>query len=197
LVLALIIEQPSHGYEITQRYQRRFGSLLPMSVPRTYGALERLRDAGLIKPVILTPARPTGTQHLMRRSYQATPAGAEAYLEWVAGRMRDDPQRLELLGRISSVGLFGTDGILEVVDRYQRECMEELRQLPTASSRAETGQLSLEELTESLIVDQQRRELAARNDWAVHARQVLEAHKRSAAAQAADTAPRQRRREAS
>ncbi len=43
LVLALVIEQSSHGYEISQRYQRRFGSFVSMSVPRVYAALDRLR----------------------------------------------------------------------------------------------------------------------------------------------------------
>jgi DNA-binding PadR family transcriptional regulator len=183
LVLALVIEQPSHGYEITQRYQRRFGPLLPMSVPRIYAALDRLRDAGMIKPITLKPVKPTGKQHLMRRSYQATAAGAKAYHQWAAGQMRDDPQRSQLLCRIASTGLFGIDAVLDVIDRYQRECLEELRTLPAVREGSAEGQLSLEELTETLVVDQQRRELGAQNDWAVHARQVLEAHKHSAPTQ--------------
>jgi DNA-binding PadR family transcriptional regulator len=184
LVLALIIEQPSHGYEISQRYQRRFGSFLPMSVPRVYGALDRLRDTKMIEPIRLKPVRPAGKQHLMRRSYRATEAGVQAYQRWVAERMRDDSQRPRLLGRIASSGLLGIDALLDVIDRYQRECMEELRALPTGSEQSDTGHSSLAELTESLVIDQQRRELAARIDWAVHARKALEAHKQSAAAEA-------------
>jgi DNA-binding PadR family transcriptional regulator len=191
-VLALVIEQPSHGYEILQRYERRFGSLLPMSVPRIYGALDRLRDAGMIKPITIKPAKSTGRQHLMRRSYQATAAGAKAYRQWVAGRMRDDPQRIQLLGRIASTGLFGIDAVLDVIDRYQRECIEELRALPTGDAHSEVAQSSLEEVTRSLVVDQQRRELAAHNDWAVHARQVLEAHGRSASPRAGGRKSRRR-----
>jgi DNA-binding PadR family transcriptional regulator len=180
LVLALVIEQPSHGYEICQRYQRRFGDMLPTSVPRVYGALDRLRDAGMIRPIASKPAKPAGKQHLMRRSYRATDAGLEAYHRWVAERMRDDPQRPQLLARITSSGLLGTDAVLDVIDRYQEECMEELRALPTGSELLESGQASLQELTESLVIDQQRRELRARSDWAAHARKVLEAHKQSA-----------------
>jgi DNA-binding PadR family transcriptional regulator len=178
LVLALVIEQPSHGYEISQRYERRFGSLQPMSVPRVYAALDRLRDAKMIEQIALKPAKPAGKQHLMRRSYRATSAGTQAYHAWVAERMRDDPQRPRLLGRIATAGLIGIDDVLDVVDRYQRECMEELRALPTDSERLETGRSSLEELTEYLVNDQLRRELRARHDWAVHARGILEAHKR-------------------
>jgi len=194
LVLALVIEQASHGYEISQRYQRRFGSFVSMSVPRVYAALDRLRDTGLIEPIALKPTQASRKRQLMRRSYRATEAGAEAYRYWVAERMKDDSQRPQLLGRIASAGLFGIDGVLDVVDRFQGECMEELRALGPASERSESGGASLEELTERLVVDQKRRELRARIDWAAHARQVLKARKRAPAAktggQAQDTAER-------
>lgn len=186
LVLALVIEQPSHGYELSQRYQRRFGAFLSMSVPRVYAALDRLRETGLIEPVALKQTQATRKQHLMRRTYRATKAGVEAYRDWVAERMKDDSQRPQLLGRIASAGLFGIDDVLNVIDRYQRECMEELTALGRASERLESGRSSLEELTESLVLDQTRRELAARIDWAAHARQVLEARKHAGGAETLD-----------
>lgn len=180
LVLALVIEQPSHGYEISRRYRQRFASFQPMSVPRVYGALDRLRDMGMIEPVTLKPADPSGKQHLMRRSYRATRAGVRAYRRWVSEHMRDDPQRAQLLSRIASAGVLGIDALLEIIDRYQHQCMDELRTLPTGSEPLHSGRASLDELTEALIFDQQRRELRARNDWAVHARELLEAHKEAA-----------------
>lgn len=182
LVLALLIEQPSHGYEISQRYQRRFGSFVPLSVPRVYGALDRLREAGMIEP-LATRAKSASKQARMRRSFRPTKAGAEAYRRWLVEQMRDDPRRPQLLGRIVSAGLLGIDALLDVIDRYQRDSMQELAALPAASDRLESGRAGLEELTESLIVDQQRRELRARNDWAAHARQVLEAHAAAVSAQ--------------
>jgi DNA-binding PadR family transcriptional regulator len=188
LVLALVIEQPSHGYEISQRYRGRFADLLPMSVPRVYGALDRLRDMGLIEPIAMKAAKSTPRQHRMRRSYRATDEGAAAYRRWVAEWMREDPQRPALLGRISSAGVLGIDAVLDVIDRYQRECMEELRALPAGSDQLESGQSSLQELTEALVVDQQSRELRARYEWAVHARDLLEAHK----PQAREQRPRER-----
>jgi DNA-binding PadR family transcriptional regulator len=183
LVLALVIEEPSHGYEIVQRYEDRFGSLLPMSFPRLYGALDRLREAGMIEPVTIKPAKPAGRQHLMRRSYKATAAGTKAYRQWVAGHMHDDPERLELLARVASTGLFGIDAVLDVIDRYQQECIEELRVLPTGDASPRDDRSELEDLMRSLVVDQRRRELAAQNDWAVHAREALQALKRDGAAQ--------------
>lgn len=175
LVLALLIEQPSHGYELSQRYDERFGSFAALSVPRIYAALDRLRDAEMIEPIVLDTTKPMPKQHLMRRSYRATPAGVRAYRAWVAERLRDDPQRPQLLARIAASGGLGLDGVLEVIDRYERACVEELQALPTDSEQLELGECSLEDLTRFLVNDQQRRELSARREWAIHARRVLQA----------------------
>ena len=169
LVLALLIEQPSHGYEISRRYRDRFGSLLPMSVPRVYAALDRLRDEGMIEQTSLKSADASRREH-MRRSYRATRAGVRAYRDWVAERMSDDPQRPQVLGRIATAGLVGIDAVIDVIDRYDSECMEQLRALGTANARVDSASASIEELTEELMREQRRRELAARRDWAVYAR---------------------------
>lgn len=174
LVLALVIEQPSHGYEISQRYEQRFGAFAAMSAPRIYAALDRLRDAEMIEQLELQPVEPVRKQHLMRRSYRATAAGVHAYRSWVAQRMQDDPQQPQLLGRIATVGVLGLDAVLDVVDRYEQSCLEELRRLPTDSDRLATGTADIHEITQALVVDQQRRELGARIEWATHARGILQ-----------------------
>jgi DNA-binding PadR family transcriptional regulator len=181
LVLALLIEQPSHGYEVSRRYDGRFGSFAALSVPRIYAALDRLRDAGMIEPIVLDNAKPQRKQHLMRRSYRATAAGESAYRSWVSERMRDDPQRPQLLARIAASGGLGLEGVLDVIDRYERACIEELQELPTDSSELELGDCDLEEVTSFLVADQQRRELNARREWAVHARGVVQAQIRGRA----------------
>lgn len=175
LVLALLIERPSHGYELSQRYDERFGSFAALSVPRIYAALDRLRDSKMIEPIVLDTTKPMPRQHLMRRSYRATSAGAQAYRAWVAERLRDDPQRPQLLARIAASGGLGLDGVLDVIDRYERACVEELQALPTDSEQLELGGCDIADVTRFLVNDQQRRELSARREWAIHARQVLQA----------------------
>jgi DNA-binding PadR family transcriptional regulator len=175
LVLGLLIERPSHGYELSQRYEERFASFAAMSVPRVYAALDRLRDNGMIEAVALDTAGPVPKQHLMRRSYRVTPPGVNAYRAWVAERMREDPQRPQLLARIASAGSLGLDGVLDVIDRYERACLEELQALPTDTRELEDGDFDAEQLARFLISDQQRRELNARREWAVHARGLVQA----------------------
>lgn len=176
LILGLVIDEPSHGYEISSRYKTRFSDLVPVTVPRVYAALDRLRDDGLIEPLALEEAPEVPKQHLMRRSYQVSAQGAAAYRDWLVEQLREDPMRAQLLVRIMSVSGMGARSMLEVVDRYAQVCLEQLRALPAPTDPAVAASGGLEQLASVLLDDQQRRELGARYDWAVHARQVLEGH---------------------
>jgi DNA-binding PadR family transcriptional regulator len=82
LLLALVIEQPSHAYEVGKRYQARFESILPRSLSRVYDALKRLEARGMIEPAPVEITRP---QHATRaRTCRATDAGRTAYRRWAA-----------------------------------------------------------------------------------------------------------------
>jgi DNA-binding PadR family transcriptional regulator len=176
LILGLVIDEPSHGYEISSRYNARFSDLVPLTVPRVYAALDRLREDGLIEPLAVEESPEVPKQHLMRRSYQVSAQGAAAYRGWLVEQLREDPMRAQLLVRITSVSGMGVQAMLDVVDRYAQVCLEQLRALPAPSDATVPASGGLDELASALLDDQQRRELRARYDWAVHARQVLEGH---------------------
>lgn len=172
LVLGLVIERSSHGYEIAQRYEDRFGWSLPMSGSSVYAALERLRTDGLLEEVAeqepFDDARSRG-----RRCLRATRAGAQAYRRWLAGRMRDSPQSFELLGRLGSIAVLGVRGALDVLERFERECVDDLKALPLLDERVGTGECDAGELGRWLAVDRQRRALRADLDWAADARSAV------------------------
>jgi DNA-binding PadR family transcriptional regulator len=147
-----------------------------------YAALDRLRDDGLIEQLAIDEADDVPKQHLMRRSYRASRRGKKAYRGWLVDQLRDDPLRIQLLERIISVEVLGVEATLEVVDRYAEVCLEELRALPAATDLTSVGDSGLDQITSSLLEDQQRRELGARYDWAVYARQVLEEHAKESSA---------------
>jgi DNA-binding PadR family transcriptional regulator len=171
MVLALVVEQPSHGYEIHRRYELRFGGFLPTSMSSLYAILSRLWDAGMIELVVLEPTGRSRKQHDLRRSYRATRKGAQAFRRWVAGRIMDDSERLDLLARIAAVGFLGLDAVSGVIDRYESDCMQGMKVLPTSDPDDAHGGVA--ELIESLVVDKRRREMRARIDWAIHARRTL------------------------
>jgi DNA-binding PadR family transcriptional regulator len=183
MVLALVLEQPSHGYEIHRRYERRFGGFMLTSKSSLYAILNRLRDAGMIESIVLEPTGRSRKQHDLRRSYRATREGARAFRRWVAGRITDDSERLDLLARIASVGFLGVDAVSGVIDRYESDCMQGMKALSISDPDGAHGGLA--ELIESLVVDKRRREMRARIDWAIHARRTLRVYAERAAAEQA------------
>lgn len=48
LVLALVIERPSYGYELAARYDRRFAAFLPLGAGNVYSSLDQLERYKLI-----------------------------------------------------------------------------------------------------------------------------------------------------
>jgi DNA-binding PadR family transcriptional regulator len=170
-VLALVIEQPSHGYEINQRYERRFDSLLHVSVPRVYGALERLRDARMIEETEIKLSGRTTKQHALRHSYRVTKAGIAAYADWIGSTLGDDGERPHLMGPIAAAGLLSVDVLLDAIDRFAERCRKELHGFDAGP--APGSEAPLVDVAEQLILDQRRRELEARRDWAVEAREIL------------------------
>src|SRR5665647_655829 len=57
-MLALLAEQPMHGYQLRQEFERRTGSTWPMFSGQVYTTLHRLVRDGLAEPV---PAQGAGT----------------------------------------------------------------------------------------------------------------------------------------
>ncbi len=90
-VLGLVIEKPSHGYEIGQRFDRRFGGFLSVGRSSIYAALASLMDAGLIEKMAGRSTTGVSRGAKAGASYRATAPGARAYREWLAERVRNDP----------------------------------------------------------------------------------------------------------
>jgi DNA-binding PadR family transcriptional regulator len=173
LVVGLIIQQPSHGYELFQRFER-FDGFLALSRSSLYAVLERLREMQMIEEIDLERVGPAGGKRDSRRSYRATALGASAYRRWVAERIAEDPQWTQVMGQVACASLLGLDELAHVVDRFERDLLREMRGLPTCDP--EQAPLDVESLVEALILDKRRREMRARIDWATHARHVIEGY---------------------
>jgi DNA-binding PadR family transcriptional regulator len=172
-VLGLVIEKPSYGYEIGQRFDRRFGEFLPVSISNIYAALDRLEKAALIESLQTEPT-PT-LRRQPRVHYRATGPGTHAYRGWLAERIRDDPQRSGLLGRLAVTGVQGREAMLEVIDRYAQECLQESTRM-SLSDRAESaaGADSLAGLMGRLLAEEQRLSIGAQLQWIAYARREIE-----------------------
>jgi DNA-binding PadR family transcriptional regulator len=90
-ILALLADEPAHGYEIRRGLEERFGSVIaPVNAGQVYVTLQRLqRDALVADDAVAQSGRPD------KRVYRLTDAGRRALEEWLGAasaptRLRDD-----------------------------------------------------------------------------------------------------------
>jgi DNA-binding PadR family transcriptional regulator len=173
-VLGLVIEKPSHGYEINQRFEVRFGAFMSASRSAIYAALATLVDAGLIEK--MSGRSRTGAAQGAKAGapYRATALGARSYRLCLAERVRRDPQRVEMLGRMVSAGVHSVGAALDFIDRYQQDCVREARELARPSGVEVSGS-RMSGLMERLLFEERRRMIDAQLSWITYARAELRA----------------------
>ena len=171
-VLGLVIEKPSHGYEIGQRFERRFGSFLRVGRSSIYAALGTLMDARLIEKVSARSNTGVSQGAKAGACYRATAQGARAYRGWLAERVRNDPQRVDMLGRMTLAGVHSVEAALDFIARYEQECVHEARELARPSDTP-SACLGVSELVERLLIEERRRMIDAQLAWITYARAEL------------------------
>ncbi|MDO8186098.1 PadR family transcriptional regulator [Conexibacter sp. JD483] len=114
VVLGLLLEHPSYGYELCKRYERRFDQLARVSRSHVYSALNSLQRDGLIEPL---PADDSGRQPKVR--YRPTAAGAALFRDEVSEQLDETVRRSRLLGQLAAIGVGRRDEVLELVDGHE------------------------------------------------------------------------------
>lgn len=165
-VLALVIEKPSYGYEVWQRFERRFGGLLDVGSSRIYQVVNGLLDEGLIEEL---PGSVDPSRRQPRPRYRATERGLGEHREWLAAELRDDPVRFELRRRLLAVGADDAPMLLGVVDRYEQACLDEMAELRTSADTAAAA----DGVCDRLLAEERRLILEARLKWILFARRQL------------------------
>jgi len=175
-VLGLVIEKPSYGYEIWQRFEPRFGGFLLARKSMIYSALATLATTGLIEKMVGMESVGVRQGAKPGASYRATRSGARAYRKRVAEHLRDDPQRAEMLGRMVSAGIIGIEAALDFLDRYEEECLLELQRmtLPTLNALWRAAS-EVSRVVERLVIEERRRMIDAQLKWVDYARAELRA----------------------
>jgi DNA-binding PadR family transcriptional regulator len=135
VVLALVREQPTHGFPIAQltASDGELGRIWHIPRPIVYRALTRLADAGLITEHGNEPGR--GPQ---RTIYAVTPAGRKAVRGWLetpVDHVRD--VRSHLLMKLALLDRAGTDPA-ELL-RRQRDVLAPIAQAMAAERPAPAG----------------------------------------------------------
>jgi DNA-binding PadR family transcriptional regulator len=118
--LALIVERPSHGYELTSRLNRRLGPTWQIEPKQIYPILDDLTRAGLVtfsgEP---NPGRP----RQLRVVYHPTERAPEALHRWLRSELELAPLRPDVIARIASATPGDAQQLLRVLDEYEAELL--------------------------------------------------------------------------
>jgi DNA-binding PadR family transcriptional regulator len=164
-LLALLIERPTYTYELSKRFDQRFGDLFGIGQARVYQLVTEMLGEELIEIMGQSGGR---SSRQPKPHYRATKVGARLHREWLASTFQDDPLRTELLLRLLSTGTNDARSMLMVVDSYERMCLDEM-----VTSGTQESPIRPRGLREVLIAEQERLLRDARLKWAAFARKQI------------------------
>lgn len=91
-LLALLAEEPGHGYELKKRYDEAIGLLWPLQQAQVYNNLRQMEQEGLVQ----LDVRVVQTNLPDQKRYRLTEAGRQALAAWthqpvqVSRKLKDD-----------------------------------------------------------------------------------------------------------
>jgi DNA-binding PadR family transcriptional regulator len=184
-LLGLVIQRPSYGYELVQRFERTYGHVLELSSPsQIYTALDALEKRELIEK--LPPGEAPEISRQPKPHYRPTALGVEGHADWLIEQAQDERRRSHLFAL--QLAVLGPRGALEILERYERACLRDASEAASgtagkpAGSQAEAsagsgagegGQVG--ELAARLLREEQQLSVQARLAWIGYARRELSA----------------------
>ena len=119
-LLGLVIERPSYGLELYNRYQRVYADLLPVSgESHIYKGLDEMERRGFIETV---PGVGVGRQP--KPHYQATPLGVRSFEDWCVERMDAQRRSQELWTRQLAIFAHDPPAALNILHRFRCQYLE-------------------------------------------------------------------------
>jgi len=169
-LLGLVIERPSYGYELAQRFEQSYEGMLELSgFSYIYTALDTLRCRGLVEEI---PGM--GSERQPKLGYRATAEGVRNYQQRLIAQMREDFRRSRLFARQLAVLAGEPELALDVIESYGQACLEEagdalLPEVEDACADRGSG------LAERLVSHERRLAMEARLPWIDYARREFKA----------------------
>lgn len=189
-VLGLVIQRPSYGYELVQRFERTYGHVLELSSPsQIYTALDALERRELIEK--LSPGEAPEISRQPKPHYRPTPLGVDSHADWLIEQAHDERRRSHLFAL--QLAVLGPRGALAILERYEQMCLQDAGETssersrkgggheagtPSAGAGTRTGERTGEggqagQLAARLSREEQRLSVQARLAWIGYARREL------------------------
>lgn len=167
-LLGLVIERPSYAYDLAQRFERRYGEVLPLSnIGHIYTALGVLDGRALVEEI---PGTRAGRQP--KPHYCATPLGMLEYRDWLIGQLGEDRRRNQMFVLALGALTNAPEQMLEVVKGYEQACIAQGIHTPISGAH-ETVSDSALALLGRLGEEENRLAVGAKLEWIAYARQEL------------------------
>jgi DNA-binding PadR family transcriptional regulator len=147
-LLALLIDEPSYGYELNRRFEEALGPLWPLREAQVYNNLRALEEAGLVTLEALVSQENLPD----RKRYAVTKGGQRELQEWLIAPVRSSRKlkddfylKLSVLGRV----LQQPDQLNDLLWRQRQVTLQQLRDLEQALVEAE----SLEDRVTAALIE--------------------------------------------
>ena len=166
-VLAVLIEQPGHGWDVARRAIRRMGTSWRIDPKSVYPYLEWLEREQLVRVQRETSERPP----YVRDVYYPTVEGEQARREWLAAPLVAGVTRTDLEARLLFSTCEDIPDVLRALSERREQILEEIEE-NAASHAVPVSYLAT-------IINLQRssvdKRLKAEREWIEEATQELEA----------------------
>jgi DNA-binding PadR family transcriptional regulator len=171
-LLGLVIERPSYGYELVQRFERTYGDALELSSPsQIYTALDALERRSLIEK-LPTEEPVSEIVRQPKPHYRASAEGVARYQDWLIAQVHEERRRSRLFAR--QLAVLEPHEALTVVDRYEQACLQEAKKTPISSAHDPAVDRSAG-LAGRLVCEEDRLAIGARLSWIEYARREFKA----------------------
>jgi DNA-binding PadR family transcriptional regulator len=152
-MLALLAEQPMHGYQLRQQFEQRTGGTWPLNIGQVYTTVQRLVRDGLVEPV---PESADDAADVDR--FRLTAAGRAEIADWWRTPVdRGAPARDELVIKLALAVTAPDIDARDVIQAQRTETMRALRDYTrlkgTLPGTADGGGASSRDLAWSLVLD--------------------------------------------
>jgi DNA-binding PadR family transcriptional regulator len=169
-LLGLVIERPSHAYELAQRFEHTYDGVLALSsVSHVYTALATLKSRALVEELANE-----GTGGRTKTLLRATPAGIDGYRDWLVQQVHDDRRRQQLLVIELTALMRNPEMALGVIDGYEHACLAEASSMPISQGGSEEHDGGAG-LRARLTAEEHRLAVGAKLAWIEYARRELKA----------------------
>ncbi len=171
-LLGLVIERPSYGYELAQRFESAYAGMLELSgISYVYTALDTLQCRGMIEEI---PGTRTRTGRQPKQRYRATADGVRNYRERLILQVREDFRRSRLFARQLAVLAQEPEMALDVIERYGQACLAEAGETPLPAPREDCEDATAG-LASRLVCEERRLAIESRLPWIDYARREFKA----------------------